>query len=187
MMTKKVARTSSKDSAARKRARFIDAYIANGGNATDAAKTAGYSEKTAYAQGHRLLKHAEVQRALVERQEKLAQKYELTVESVIQSLANAVHFDPRKLYKEDGSLKPIHELDDATADAITGLEVVTMGGEDAGVTLYTRKVKWLDKNTAREQAMKHLGQYQADNTQRSPLEGMPPALLQMIVDRLTDG
>lgn len=39
---------------------FCDAYIENGGNATQAAITAGYSEKTAYSQGQRLLKNVEV-------------------------------------------------------------------------------------------------------------------------------
>jgi phage terminase small subunit len=39
---------------------FIAAYMENGGNSTQAAITAGYSEKSAYAQGCALLKHAQV-------------------------------------------------------------------------------------------------------------------------------
>ena len=31
---------------------FADEYIKNGGNASDAARKAGYSEKTAYSMGH---------------------------------------------------------------------------------------------------------------------------------------
>jgi len=38
---------------------FIDDYLIHF-NATKAAKTAGYSEKTAYSQGQRLLKHVEI-------------------------------------------------------------------------------------------------------------------------------
>jgi phage terminase small subunit len=49
---------------------FVEHYLATW-NATEAAKRAGYSEKTAYAQGHRLLKNAEVQAALAERIEGL--------------------------------------------------------------------------------------------------------------------
>ena len=43
---------------------FVTEYIKNGGNATQAAIAAGYSEKTAYSQASRLLKNVEVQRYL---------------------------------------------------------------------------------------------------------------------------
>lgn len=43
-----------------KRKAFADEYIKNGGNATQAAIAAKYSEKTAYSQGQRLLKNVEV-------------------------------------------------------------------------------------------------------------------------------
>lgn len=42
-----------------RRARFAE-YYRMSGNATDAAKKAGYSERSAYSQGERLLKNAEV-------------------------------------------------------------------------------------------------------------------------------
>lgn len=43
---------------------FVNEYIKSGGNATQAAIAAGYSEKTAYSQGSRLLKSVEVQQYL---------------------------------------------------------------------------------------------------------------------------
>ena len=36
---------------------FIDAYVANGGRGTQAAKDAGYAEKSAHVEAHRLLKN----------------------------------------------------------------------------------------------------------------------------------
>lgn len=45
---------------------FLEEYL-KCGNATESAKKAGYSQKTAYAQGQRLLKKAEVQQALQQR------------------------------------------------------------------------------------------------------------------------
>ena len=42
---------------------FVAAYVALP-NATKAAKTAGYSEKTAYSQGQRLLKNVEIRKAI---------------------------------------------------------------------------------------------------------------------------
>lgn len=53
-----------------KRQRFIDEYFLTGFNATEAAKRAGYSEKTAYSIGHENLKKpeiaAEIERRLIE-------------------------------------------------------------------------------------------------------------------------
>ena len=49
----------------RKRA-FVEHYLAHW-NASEAARLAGYSEKTAYSQGGRLLKDVEVQAAMAER------------------------------------------------------------------------------------------------------------------------
>jgi phage terminase small subunit len=43
---------------------FVTEYLKNGNNATQAAIAAGYSEKTAYSQGSRLLKSVEVQQYL---------------------------------------------------------------------------------------------------------------------------
>lgn len=43
---------------------FVTEYLKNGNNATQAAILAGYSEKTAYSQGSRLLKSVEVQQYL---------------------------------------------------------------------------------------------------------------------------
>ena len=172
---KKSARTtkagSGKQSAADRRKLFVEAYIANGGNATKAALSAGFSAKTAGSQGHDLLKHPEIVLKLQERRQSLASSYELTSEAVIKSLAQAVYFDPRKLYDEHGNLKPIQDLDDDTAAAISGLEVSEIRN-DGVVIGHTKKVKWLDKNTARDQAMKHLGLFGEDNKQRNPLEGI---------------
>ena len=180
----KVKAGNTQEVAAARRKSFVEAYLANGGNATQAAISAGYSEKTAYSAGGRLLKDVEISTQLQQRRAKLAEKYELTTESVIRSLAQAVHFDPRKLYNHDGTLKPIQDLDDDTAAALAGFEVSEDKSQGA-VVGYTKKVKWLDKNTAREQAMKHLGLYLEDNKQKSPLEGVSRDTLKLIAEKLS--
>lgn len=180
---KPMAGQTIESATSRKRA-FVEAYLTNGGNASQAAVAAGFSEKTAGAAGSRLLKTVEVSTQLRQRRSELAQKYELTTESVIKSLSQAVHFDPRKMFKVDGSLKAIHELDDDTAAALAGFEV-TEDKVQGAVVGFTKKVKWLDKNTAREQAMKHLGLYLEDNKQRSPLEGVPRDVVKMMQERLS--
>ena len=60
--------------------RFAEAYAACG-NATEAAKRAGYSEKTAYAQGSRLLKHADVAALITQLQADAATRAEIEIPS----------------------------------------------------------------------------------------------------------
>jgi hypothetical protein len=69
-----------------KQKRFVRAYKTNGNNATKAAVTAGYSKKTAYSQGQRLLKNVEIKKALGLEDEKLQKKYEYTLEKLIEEL-----------------------------------------------------------------------------------------------------
>lgn len=168
-------RSSSEASAAERRKLFVEALLSNGRNATQAALAAGFSPKSAHSQGGRLLRHVEVVALLQQRSAELAQKYELTTENVIKSLAQAVHFDPRRLYRPDGTMKHPTEWDEDTAAAMSGFEVTEEfagTGKDRLHIGYTKKVKWLDKNTAREQAMKHLGLFEQDNKQRA-LEQAP--------------
>jgi len=179
----KVKAGNTQEDAANRRKLFIEAYLTNGGNASQAAIAAGYSPHTAGVTGSRLLKHAEVLAQLQQRRNALLSKLELTTESVLKSLAQAVHFDPRKLYDASGGLKPVHDLDEDTAMALSGFEV-TEEKDRGKVVGFTKKVKWLDKNAAREQAMKHLGLYEQDNKQRNPLENLPRDVIQAIVDKL---
>jgi len=112
------------------------------------------------------LKHAEVASQIEARRATLAAKYQLTTEVVMKSLTQVLSFDPRKLYRDDGSLKAVTELDDDTAMALASFEVVEAAGKaEDGPPLLTKKVKWLDKNVARDQANRMLGEYSKDNAQ----------------------
>ena len=54
-----------------KRKTFADNFIENGGNATDAAKKAGYSARTAYSTGNRLLKNDDIRAYIAEKQSEI--------------------------------------------------------------------------------------------------------------------
>lgn len=175
---------TSKAEAAARRMRFVNAYIANGGNATHAAKDAGYSEKTAYRTGADLLKEPQVKALIAERAKAVADKYALTPELVARSIVQELTFDPDKLYHEDGRLKAIPDLDEDTRMALTSVEVEEIGGGDKPL-IRTKKIKWATRNQAREQAMKHLGMFAEDNKQKlGMLENVPPEVLKLIRDRL---
>ena len=151
--------------AAQRRALFVEAFLASG-NATEAAIAAGFSPRSARSRGHELVKDRDIAAEIAKRQEELADRYRLTAEDLRRSLAQAIYFDPRKLYRPDGTLRAVHELDDDTAMALAGVEVAVTSGKD-GPTVATHKFKWLDKNSAREQGMRHVGMFEKDNAQKT--------------------
>ena len=72
--------------------RFIDAYLANGGNGTEAATSAGYKESGASVQAYKLLQLPEnlhVQRELKRRQQELQRATGATAEAIRQGLWEA--------------------------------------------------------------------------------------------------
>ena len=66
-----------------KQRRFVEEFLLDL-NATAAAKRAGYSDKTAGQQGHRLLKNVEIQRQLTEAAEKRSERVGISAEWVLQ-------------------------------------------------------------------------------------------------------
>lgn len=76
--------------------RFIEEYLVDC-NATRAAIAAGYSAKTAYSMGGRLLKHVEVARVIAERRAVVSEKLELRVEDVARVWQAQLNADPNDL------------------------------------------------------------------------------------------
>lgn len=68
--------------------RFVSEMLVDG-NVTRSAKAAGYSEKTAYSQGHRLLKNVEIAAAIKAGQKDIAKRNELTIDDIIKELEEA--------------------------------------------------------------------------------------------------
>ena len=68
-----------------KQARFVEEYLIDL-NATAAAKRAGYSERTAYAQGQRLLKNVEIAAAIQKAQEARSERTRIDQDWVIDRL-----------------------------------------------------------------------------------------------------
>lgn len=77
-----------------KQAAFVREYLVDL-NATQAAIRAGYSEKTAYSQGQRLLKNVEVQTALQDGQATKAEAAQVNAKMVLDGL--------RRIAEGDGS------------------------------------------------------------------------------------
>lgn len=114
-----------------KQARFVDEYLIDL-NGTQAAIRAGYSADTAQEQASRLLSNVMVAEAVAERQKGIQVSTHVTQERVIREIARIALFDPRKMFDDDGRPLHVSQLDEDTAAAIAGLEVVTKGNADMG-------------------------------------------------------
>jgi phage terminase small subunit len=92
------------------------------------------------------------------------QRTEVTADRVLEEIAKIAYFDIRRLYRPDGSLKSVHELDDVAAAVLAGVETIEAGavakprakGASAGVSILTKKVKIADKVAALTLLARHL-------------------------------
>lgn len=140
-----------------KQSRFVEEYLIDL-NATQAAIRAGYSAKTAGWICQQLLTKTHIQQAIQKRRTALSKKAEITQERVLQEYARLAFFDPRKVFNSTGAPKLIHELDDDTAAAIVGLDVVQVGNSEVGVG-DVLKYKLADKKGALDSVARHLGMF----------------------------
>lgn len=136
-----------------KQAAFVREYQVDL-NATQAAIRAGYTKRTAYAQGHRLLKHAEVQAHLAAAQVKRADKLELRADDVLRELMRIGFADLGEVVDEQNRLKPLHELAPEVRRAIASVKVMQVGTKDAPATV--TEVKLWDKPASLTALGKHL-------------------------------
>lgn len=93
-------------------------------NATQAAIRAGYSAKTAESSGPRLLGNVGVSAAIQAKQSQQLEKAGVTAEMVKARLSALAFQDIRQLFDAQGNLVPIHQLSDAAAVMVAGLEVI---------------------------------------------------------------
>lgn len=144
-----------------KQERFVAEYLKDL-NATQAAIRAGYSARTATEQASRLLTNINVAAAVAAGQDARAKKVGIEAETVLREVARLALYDPRELFKEDGSTKLPHEIDDDTAAAISGIDTEL----DADGKVTKIKYRMADKNSAADKLMKHLGLFERDNRQK---------------------
>lgn len=136
-----------------KQLRFVDEYLIDL-NASDAARRAGYSKKTAPKIGYENLQKPEVAAAIAAKQKELATKRGITRERILDEMAKLAFSDLRGIFDENGQLKPIHELDDGQAGSISSIEIE---GPTKQNPMYVTKVRLWPKGPQLENLLKHLG------------------------------
>lgn len=138
---------------------FVREYLVDL-NATQAAIRAGYSIRTAESIGFENLRKPGIADAIAAAKEARARRVEITADRVLKELARIAFFDPRRLLQSDGRPIPLQELDDDTAAAVAGVDVLEEyegSGDERVLIGHVKKYKIADKNTALTNAMRHLG------------------------------
>jgi len=145
------------------------------GNGTRAVISAGYNAKSwledksnsAAVQSCMLLRNPNIIQRIQYLRERIAIKDDLTELKLRRELERISFFDVRKLYDENGHLRPIHELDADTAAAVSEVEVEKLFDcDDRGKKVhagYTVKVKTNKKVDAIDKLMRYYGMVDQPN------------------------
>jgi phage terminase small subunit len=128
--------------------RFLAEY-AKDLNASAAMRRAGYSPATVRSNQAELVRRPEIARRITAIRQRYQARLDRTVTkaSILEAIGRIALSDPRRLFDEDGKLKPINELDDETAAAVASFKTGKYGTD----------VRLWDKPKALELAARHLG------------------------------
>lgn len=117
--------------------KFMEEYIMLD-NATQAAKNAGYSEKTAYSQGQRLLKNVEIADEIARRRAEI-RKTSITPERIIREYLRLLNVDMKDIADwGPGGVKP-HPSDTLTADQAAAISEIAETQSGVKVKLHDKK------------------------------------------------
>lgn len=149
--------------------------VASGKTQADAYREAyprskKWKDDSVHNKASALMRNAQVAARVEELRERITNTGIASAARVLLEASRLALFDPRRLFNEDGSPKPINELDDDTAAALAGLDVLEEfeGSGDQRVFVgFTKKYKIADKNSALEKLFKHHGLYKEDNQQKT--------------------
>ncbi len=157
---------------------FVDEYLVDL-NGTQAAIRAGYSKSTARQAASELLSRPDIQELVTKAMADRAARTHITADRVLQELAKVAFFDPRKLLYDDGTPRPVSELDDATAGGLSGMDVAQEFDKERSLSAVVRKVKGYNKVEALGLCMRHLGMLR-DKVEHSGPHGQPLAAAQVV-------
>lgn len=156
-----------------KRQRFVDEYLVDL-NGARAARSAGYSERTANRIASTLLSKVDIQQAIEAGRARTAQVLELRREDVLRQLQRIGFSDPRKFFDEQGRVLPITNLDDDTAAALQSFEVEMRQLDGADMpAVPVLKVRFSDRKAALDAILKAQGWNSAEKYEHTGKGGGP--------------
>lgn len=139
--------------------RFVEEYLVDL-NATDAAKRAGYSPRTAYSIGQENLKKPEVLAAIETAKDERAKRVQVRADEVLRELVAIVKTNPSHFTTDDdGRLALADPKDTESWRAVASVKQKTRiipQKDDEDIIEREVELKLWDKNSAIDKAMRHL-------------------------------
>jgi phage terminase small subunit len=125
-----------------KHERFARAYLRTL-NATEAAKEAGYSARSAEVTGFRLLRDAKVARLIASREKQKLERMDVRADHVLEGLRRVAFLDPADFIDPNtNEVLPIHKMPAEARMALAGLRVTKDG---TAHVMFNNRVEALDK------------------------------------------
>lgn len=125
--------------------------------------------QTANTEGRRLLAMPKIKARVAQLRAPALKAAALTVERTIQGVRRICEVDPRRFFRDDGTMVPPSQWDEDMAAAVSfvkAIPVLLKGKRGSKPTIgYTYELKFWDKNAGLDKAMKHLGLFEKDNAQ----------------------
>src|SRR3954454_17194998 len=125
MRTRCMARAEKQPLLTAKQRQFINEYLIDL-NATDAARRAGYSKRTAEQQGYQLLRKPAIANAIAEAQAERARRTKVTADQVVAELARIGFSNILDYMKIGASGHPVPDLSSHNRDKAAALIEVTV-------------------------------------------------------------
>lgn len=157
--------------------RFAQEYIVDL-NASQAAIRAGYSGKTAYSIGQRLLKNVEVQALIQTLKTERVERVEVDADYVVNRLIEIDQMDVLDIMDDAMSLRPVSEWPKVWRQYLNGFDLADMfegHGEDRVMVGILKKIKWPDKVKNLELLGRHFGVFK-DKLELTGPDGGPVKL-----------
>lgn len=127
---------------------FCMEYVKNGFNGSKAAISAGYTESCAKETASYLLTNPNIRQYVDELKADLGKRIGISAEMIALEMAKIAFSNVKSILNDDGSLKPLSELNDAEAACISSIETEELfdgRGKDRELIGYVKKIKLWNK------------------------------------------
>lgn len=140
-----------------KQERFIKEYLIDL-NATQAAKRAGYSEKTAQEIGSQNLSKVIIQTAIQKAQRERHERLQIDADYVLNRHVEIDQMDVADIFDDDGSMLSVLNWPKCWRTTISGIDISEMvnASDNEVIISVLKKIKWPDKLRNIELLGKHI-------------------------------
>lgn len=134
---------------------YADAY-------RDAYHTENMKDNTIYVNSSVLMSDNKIIIRVNELRNATVKRNEVTLDEVLQEMANWLRFDVKSIFNDDGTMKPLKEMTNQESSSIAQYECVELfdGSGDKRTHIgYLKKVKIIDKRAVAEMFLKKFGAF----------------------------